>query len=295
MSLERSARGVLAVAAVAAGLVAAVPAEAAPRGGARYDGRSADKQRVFLEVRKGAKRLGDYAFSTRTRCSDGKRHRVVFVSEGERPVAIGDDGSFSYTSPNRRNGQTTFDGKFDDTGNKVTGSFRSTLRTRRYTCRTGEVAYSMNRDGTPGAPYRNARVASGRYEASGRSIALRMRPLLPGGFIHSLNVAYSTRCSSGQDYTWQHKVAVLALTRRATFAVELRGRAPVKPRRRATIRVRIAGRFRYENGAYRVRGAVRTANVVRRAGRRDPCRATLPFAGTFRAGPLGEEGPHPTG
>jgi hypothetical protein len=283
--------------AAAAAATVAVPASAlaGPRAGARYDGTSATSKPVFLEVRQDGRRLGNWEVATRVPCSDGKRHLVGFGSKGERPVTIAPDGTFSFSSPQRRSGQATFKGAFDSSGNRVTGSFNVALKDRHVSCQTGEVTYAMSRDGTPGAPYRDSRVASGLYVASGRSLSLTLRPLLPGQLIHSLHVRYRLRCRSGATRRGFDVLSPLALNRRGAFAGgaagPLNGRSVV-----VRHQFQIEGAFRYLRGAYRLGGAIQVRNVIRRrGGSTDVCKGKIPFVGSFKRGPLGEEGPHPAG
>lgn len=269
----------------------ASPALAGPIASARYDGRDATHKRAFLLVTKDARAITEFGFATRTRCSDGKRRPLVYVSPRRRSTAILADGSFKETTVAGRD-RGTVSGQFDQTGNTVTGIYSIVIRTRRYTCRTGDVTYTLHRDGTAGASFRNALTASGLYSASGRGLKLRMRPLVPAGVIHSFRVTYASRCSSGETEPWELRLLV-PLVKGSRFGAIVRDRHRRKSGTTDTTRAEILGKFTY-TGGYRVAGAIKARNVIRRPGQRpDVCKATIPFTGRFVRGPLGEEGPHP--
>jgi hypothetical protein len=291
MRAEHSGRGIAIGAALAASLVCASPALAGPRGGARYDGRDATHKRAFVAVSKNARSVKAFGFATRTgTCSDHKRHAVIFALARAR-TRILPNGSFGKAVAAGRS-RARVSGQFNASGDTVTGIYNIALRTRRYRCRTGDVNYSLHRDGTRGAPYRNARTASGLYTGSGRGVRLSLRALVPGGLIHSFRVAYSTRCSSGKPQPWALRL-VVPLLKGSRFAAVVRDRHRRKSGGSDSTNAQIAGKFVYARG-YKLAGAIKARNVIRKPGKKPiVCKATIPFTGRFIRGPLGEEGPHP--
>jgi hypothetical protein len=282
-----SAAGVV----IAATLVSAAPALAGARAGARYDGRDATHKRAFVAVSKDGRRIRAFGFATRPTCSDGKRHLVFFESSRRAKPRVLPDGSFNdHLTSGRDRGNMS--GRFDLTGNAVTGSYSISVRTRHYRCKTGTVGYVLNRDGTSGAPYRTGTVASGLYRAAAPGLQLQMRPLVPAGLIHSFDVVYATKCSSGKPQPWELRL-VVAIRKGNRFAALVRDRRRLKGGGSETLRTGIAGSFAYAQG-YKLGGALKARNVIRRPGRRPVvCRGSIRFAGRFIRGPLGEEGPHP--
>src|SRR5918992_3958596 len=161
------------VAALAILLLLAPPVLAGPRPGERYDGRSATGQRVYLSVRADGARLERYAFLVRTRCTDGRRRIQGLSHRGVRPVGIDAAGSFSHQSPAERvrfgrvpgRISLSFSGSFDAAGDSATGTIEATFRARRFDCSSGPVAFTVHRNGTAGAPWRDPLLAPGAYRA----------------------------------------------------------------------------------------------------------------------------------
>jgi hypothetical protein len=275
---------------VLASLLVPGTALAGPRAKAHYDGRDATKRQALVVVSKDGTRAA-FTFGTRAACTDGKRRALVFLDTDKRRLArVLPDGSFT-KSLRDGPGTATVHGTFDAVGNTVTGTYSIVTRARGYTCRTGDVAFTLHRDGTAGAPYRNAVVATGLYQAAGPGVALRMRTVLPSRIVHGARVEYDTKCSSGKRRAWS--VAPLVLMQGSRFGAVVRDRQRLESGAKATTRVRIAGAFAYDNG-YKVAGTLSARNVIKQPGQRPVvCRATVPFTGRFIRGPLGEEGPHP--
>jgi hypothetical protein len=278
--------------ALVAGLTFAPGALAGPFAKARYDGRDAAHKRALVVVAKDGKRVKEFGFAARPSCSDGKRHAVAFVSDKKTSPLVLPDSSFNHHEVVGRN-RADVSGQFDQGGNTVTGIYNIVLATKRFTCRTGDVTYTLHRDGTPGAPFRTPVTASGLYRASAKDVKLHMRALVPGGFIHSFRAAYLTTCSGPKKRRpWAIAATGLAI-RRSRFGVEVRSRERLKSGGSAVTRAVLAGAFTYANG-YKLAGKLTARNVINRPGKpRVVCRATIPFTGSFVRGPLGEEGPHP--
>ena len=292
-SMASSARAVsLAGAAAAICLLCATPALGAPRPGERYDGRSATGQRVYLSVRADGSRLERYGFVVRTRCTDGRRRIQGLVNRGERPVGIDAAGSFSYQSRADRGAygrvrgrlRLSFSGTFDAAGDTATGTIEATFRARRFDCSSGPVGFTVHRDGTAGAPWRDSLMATGSYRASGRGITARLRALAPGRELLRGAIRYRAPCRAGGALTTGRTFLNYPLTERGRLRVA--GRANF---RIPSDRVRVRSRFRLALrflGGTRVRGSWRVRATVFRGGRAiDSCRMSRSFRGTFRSGP----------
>jgi hypothetical protein len=291
MRFEHWCRGVLVGAGVLASLLVPGTALAGPRAKAQYDGRDATNRQALMGVNKKGTRVA-FTFGTRAACTNGKRRALVFIDTDRRRLArVLPDGSFTKSLRDRL-GSATVHGTFDAVGNTVTGTYSIVTRSGRSTCRTGDVAFTLHRDGTAGAPYRNTVVATGLYQAAGPGVVLGMRTVLPSRIIHGARVEYHTKCSSGKRRAWS--VAPLVLMHGSRFGAVVRHRQRLEAGAKATTRVRIAGAFTYDKG-YKVAGTLSARNVINQPGQRPVvCRATIPFTGRFIRGPLGEEGPHPS-
>jgi hypothetical protein len=273
-------------------LLMAPSAAAAPRPGERYDGRSATGQRVYLSVRSDGSRLERYSFLVRTRCSDGKRRLQGLLHPGERPVAIDAAGSFSHTSRPERGGYgrvrgrltLSFSGTFDAAGDTATGTIEATFSGGRFDCATGPVGFTVHRDGTAGAPWRDSLMATGTYRVRGRGVTARLRALAPGRELVRGTFRYRAPCRSGGTLTSGRTFLNYPLTERGRLGVS--GRANFRIR---SDRVSVRSRFRLTlrfSGANRVRGAWRVQAVVTRGGRViDSCAMNRRFSGSFRSGP----------
>jgi hypothetical protein len=282
----------LAGAALAICLLVAPPAGAAPRPGERYDGRSDTGQRVYLSVRSDASRLERYSFVVRTRCSDGRRRIQGLLHPGERPVPIDAAGSFSHSSRPQQGGYgrvrgrltLSFSGTFDAAGDTATGTIEATFRSGRFDCSSGPVGFTVHRDGTAGAPWRDSLMATGAYRAGGRGVTARLRALAPGRELVRGTIRYRAPCRSGGTLTSGRTFLNYPLTESGRLGVS--GRANFRIR---SDRVNVRSRFRLTlrfSGGDRVRGAWRIRAVVRRGGRAiDTCAMTRRFSGRFRSGP----------
>jgi hypothetical protein len=292
--MARGARAVsLAGAAVAAiCLLGAPSALAGPRPGERYDGRSATGQRVYLSVRADGSRLKRYAFVVRTRCSDGRRRIQGLLHPNERPVTIDAAGAFAHSSPayrgrygrSRGRFRLSFSGTFDAAGDTAAGTIQATFRSRRLDCSSGPVAFTVHRDGTAGAPWRDSLMATGLYRARGRGVTARLSALAPGRELVRGTIRYRAPCSRGGTLSSGRTFLNFPLSERGRL--RLSGRANFRiPSDRVTVRSRFRLTLRFFAGQ-RVRGAWRVRAVVRRGGRAiDTCRMSRPFSGSFRSGP----------
>jgi hypothetical protein len=281
-----------AVAALAAVLVAAPAASAGPRPGERYDGRSATGQRVYLSVRADGSRLEGYRFLVRTRCTDGRRRIQGLFHRGERPVGIDAAGGFSHQSPADRGRygrvpgrfSLSFSGAFDAAGDTATGTIEATFRSRRFDCSSGPVAFTVHRDGTAGAPWRDSRMASGAYRARGRGVTARLRTLAPGRELVRGTIRYRAPCRAGGALSSGRTFLNYPLTERGRLRIAGRARFRIRSDR-VTVRSRFRLVLRFSGGT-RVTGAWRVRAVVLRGGRAiDSCRMNRSFRGTFRSGP----------
>jgi hypothetical protein len=287
-----SRAGAVGAAAIAIGLLCAPMAMAGPRPGERYDGRSATGQRVYLSVRADGTRLERYALVVRTRCTDGRRRIQGLVHRGERPVGIDAAGSFSHQSSADRGGygrvrgslRLSFSGTFDAAGDTATGTIEATFRARRFDCSSGPVAFTVHRDGTAGAPWRDSLMATGSYRARGRGVNARLRALAPGRELLRGAIRYRAPCRAGGALTSGRTFLNYPLTERGALRVS--GRADFRiPSDRVMVRSRFRLALRFLGGT-RVRGAWRVRAVVFRGGRAiDSCRMNRSFRGSFRSGP----------
>jgi hypothetical protein len=292
MASRARAVGVAGAAALAICLLLVPPVLAGPRPGERYDGRSATGQRVYLSVRADGSRLERYTFLVRTRCSDGKRRVQGLLHPGERPVPIDAAGSFSHRSPAYRGGygrvrgrlRLSFSGTFDAAGDTATGTIEATFRGRRFDCSSGPIGFTVHRDGTAGAPWRDSLMATGDYRARGRGVTARLRALAPGRELLRGAIRYRAPCRAGGSLTSGRTFVNYPLSERGRLRVT--GRANFRiPSDRVTVRARFRLTLRFFGGG-EVRGAWRVRAVVRRGGRAiDTCQMNRPFSGSFRSGP----------
>jgi hypothetical protein len=273
-------------------LLAAPAASAGPRPGERYDGRSATGQRIYLSVRADGRRLERYTFLVRTRCSDGRRRIQGLLHPNERPVTIDAAGAFAHRSPayrgryGRARGRfrLSFSGTFDAAGDTASGTIRATFRSWRVDCSSDPVAFTVHRDGTAAAPWRDSLMATGTYRARGRGVTARLRALAPGRELLRGTIRYRARCRGGGTLRSGRTFLNYPLSERGRLRVS--GSANFRiPSDRVTVRSRFRLTVRFFGGQ-RVRGAWRLRAVVRRGGRAiDTCRMSRPFSGSFRSGP----------
>jgi hypothetical protein len=286
------AGGVAAAVWLAICMSAAPAAQAGPRPGERYDGFSGTGQRIFLSVRPDGTRLHRYALVVRTRCSDGKRRPQGLLHRGERPVRIDAAGSFSHRSPAYRGGygrvrgrlRFSFSGTFDAPGDTVSGEIRANFRSRRFDCSSGPVPFTLHRDGTAGAPWRDALMATGIYSARGRGVRARLRTLAPGRELLRGAISYRARCRSGGSLGSGR--IFLNYPIGESGRVNAPGRALFRiPQDRVSVRARFRLTLRFSAGT-QVSGVWRLRATVRRGGRvLDRCRMRSAFAGSFQSGP----------
>jgi hypothetical protein len=287
--------GAVGTAVLAICLLGAPTALAGPRPGERYDGRSATGQRIFLSVRADGSRLNHYTFIVRTRCSDGRRRPQGLLDRGERPVRIDAEGRFAYRSAPQRGSYRTrsgrvhgllrlsFSGTFDGPGDSATGTIRATFRSRRFDCSSGPVAFTVFRDGTAGAPWRDPVMATGIYQARGRRVSAQLRTLAPGRVLLRGAIGYRARCSSGGSLRSGRLFRGYDISEGGRLSVP--GRASFRiPQDRVSVRARFRLTLRFSGD--RVTGAWTLRAVVSRGGRPiDTCRMRSAFAGSFLRGP----------
>jgi hypothetical protein len=274
-------------------LAAAPSASAGPRPGERYDGRSATGQRSFLSVSEDGTRVHRYAFIVQTRCTDGSRRPQGLLHPGERPVRIDPAGSFRHRSPAWRGGygrvrgrlRFSFSGTFDGPGDAVTGTLRASFRSRRgFDCRSGPVAFTLHRDGTLGAPWRDAVMATGLYTARGPGVTARLRTLAPGRELVRGMISYRARCRSGGALRSGRVFLRYAISEAGRMTAP--GRASFRiPQDDVRVRARLRLTLRFSAGTS-VTGTWRLRAAVRRGGRTiDVCRMRRSFSGAFVRGP----------
>jgi hypothetical protein len=287
-----SRAGAVGAAVIAICLLCAPVAMAGPRPGERYDGRSATGNRIMLSVRSDGSRLHRYFFGVRIRCTDGSRRLAGLGHPGERPVAIDAAGTFAHRSPayryryGRARGRVrvSFSGTFDAAGDTATGAIEATFRARRFDCSSGPVAFTVHRNGTAGAPWRDSLMATGAYRARGRGVTARLRALAPGRQLLRGGIRYRAPCRAGGALTSGRTFINYRLTERGRLRIS--GRANFRiPSDRVNVRSRFRLTLRFLGGT-RVRGAWRVRAVVFRGGRAiDSCRMSRTFRGSFRSGP----------
>lgn len=281
---------------VLASAAAAPPAGAdSPDPGKRYDGRSSTGQRVFFRLSENGRRLAGYDVVARMRCSDGRRRVLGLSSIRERRVRVAADGSFSGRGRPARvrlgrvvgRAATTFTGQFTGADDGVTGTITARFTRRGLRCTSRGATYSAFEDGTANAPFRNERMATGRYDARGFG-RLRFRTFAPSPSIDRVNFQWRIRCGRGTINLGTISVGILVRPNGRFVRGGRISNVRVGGRFRLSYRFRLAGRFSYR-GAYRVRGSFRARGVVRRNGRRfDSCRVRGGrYAGEFVRGPSG--------
>jgi hypothetical protein len=279
-------------------LLGAPGALAGPRPGERYDGKSATGQRIFVSVSDDGGRLDRYTFAVNTNCTDGERRLQGTIQKGETPTAIDPAGSFSHqsrvrrgfysTSSGRVNGRfrTSFSGTFDATGDSVTGTIESTFESDRFDCSSGPVAYTIYRDGTPQAPFRDTVMATGLYTAAGRGVAAKFRTLAPGRELVRGEISYKARCRSGGNLSSGRIFLNYLLSENGRRSIP--GVATFRIRKdNVSVRVRFVLTVRFfERGGHKVAGTWRVRAAVSRRGRQiDTCRLKKSFKGAFKSGP----------
>jgi hypothetical protein len=295
----RGARGSAAAAVALFLMLAVAPATlSAPRPGERYDGKSATGQRIFLTVSDDGGRLDRYTFAVNTNCTDGERRLQGTIQKGETPTTIDAAGSFSHqsrvrrgfyaTSSGRVNGRfrTTFSGTFDATGDSVTGTIESTFESDGFDCSSGPVAYTIYRDGTPQAPFRDSVMATGLYTAAGKGVAAKLRTLAPGRELVRGEITYRARCRSGGNLRSGRIFLNYLLSDNGRRSIP--GVATFRIRQdnvSVRVRFRLTLRF-FKSSAHKVSGtwSVRAA-VSRRGQQIDTCRLKRSFKGAFKSGP----------
>jgi hypothetical protein len=297
--LRRGVRGPATGAVALVLLSSSAPAAfAAPRPGERYDGKSATGQRIFVSVSDDGGRLDRYTFAVNTNCTDGERRLQGTIQKGESPTTIDAAGSFSHqsrvrrgfysTSSGRVNGRfrTNFSGTFDASGDSVTGTIQSTFESDRFDCSSGPVAYTIYRDGTPQAPFRDSVMATGLYTAAGKGVAAKLRTLAPGRELVRGEINYRARCRSGGNLRSGRIFLNYLLSENGRRSVP--GVATFRIRQdNVTVRVRFRLTLRFfRSGRHKVSGSWSVRAAVSRRGRQiDTCRLKQPFKGTFKSGP----------
>lgn len=285
-----------AIGVVALLLASAPAASAGPSPGARYDGADPTGRPIWLSVAQDGSRLEDYLFQARIPCSDGKRRTQGLIAKGERPVLIDAAGAFTYSSTGRLAHRTrrgavrgrfalTVSGAFSAAGDVVSGTIETTFRSRRFDCSSGPVAYTLHLDGTPGAPWRDATLATGRYTAKQRGLAVNVDVLAPGREVVKATIDWSTRCEN-RDSRADRNLYSGYLLRDGRMSVPGSGRRRVGKGDRFVASDRWRLTLRFTGGAaYRFTGRWRITSIVRLRGRLVAvCRFDKRFAGQYVSG-----------
>lgn len=281
-------------------LAPAGPAWAGPAPGERYDGTSATGQRIFVEPSRDGSRLARYDMVVTTRCNDSKRRTQGLYQANEPPVRIAADGTFSNTPdwgrntyPTRRGPVTgrahlAFSGTFSADANSVAGTITARFRSARFRCSSGPVTYTIHRDGTAGAPWRDGLMATGLYTAKGRGqTSATFRTLAPARRVRKAIVNWRSPCRSGGHLTGAVILTNFQVIRSRIRSVARDGRRLSDGGGLSSFDSwRLRFRFFARDGRYFVEGSLRISSVVRRNGRPiDRCSATRRFSGAFRQGP----------
>lgn len=271
--------------------------EAAQLAGGRYDGRLPGDVRINLRVSGDRSRLAAVQFGVRMSCSDGRR-LTAYAAPGSA-VPITPAGSFAFTGnerlTTRRRGRrvsgvvtVTASGAFSASGESAAGTTSWTFTSPTLRCSSAMAPYTVYLDGTRGAPFRGARLATGRYamRAAGRGLAFRgaLRAFAPSGELSLLRIRSRVSCRGGGSFGGNDDFERVQLKRGAAVVrrrFRVRGGGGVV----SHVRSRLSLRF-YRRGSYRVRGTWRVSAAVFEAGRRiDTCRLSKRFSGRFRTGP----------
>ena len=284
--------------ALALGLAPAVSAEQ-PAPGARYDGTNQSGDRVYVRVRADAAALAAYDVGSRMTCSDGKRRYLGLGSRGEPTVLVASDGSFqnipvagSFTYPNGLKGQakTSFQGQFT-AKDVATGTVTNTFTSKRVKCSSPPVPWTAYRDGTAQAPFRNAFMATGSYQAAGKGISFKqLETLAPARRITKLKFKWTVACASGREYRNTETYDPGELNRAGDTAVDLPGRNKFRLRGGYVVserfRLQIGFKQSLNPAFYGVSGQFKMNATFRRRGKVvDSCRGTRKFSGRFVSGP----------
>jgi hypothetical protein len=279
-------------------LMCAPGALAGPRPGERYDGKSGTGQRIFLTVSDDGGRLDRYTFAVNTSCTDGERRLQGTIQKGETPAAIDAAGSFAHQSREQRGFystpsgrvtgrfRTSFSGTFDAAGDSVTGTIESTFRSDRFDCSSGPVAYTIYRDGTAQAPFRDSVMATGLYTAAGKGVEARLRTLAPGREMVRGEISYRAPCRSGGSLRSGRIFLNYLLSENGRRSIPGVARFRIR-RDNVSVRVRFRLTLRFfRTGGHKVTGTWRVRAAVSRGGRQiDTCRLQRSFKGAFRSGP----------
>lgn len=241
--------------------------------------------------------LAAFQFAPRMRCNDGRRLAVFVAPAPGSPVSPA--GSFAFTGSQpvtvTRGGRrvrgevgVTVSGAFSASGESATGTTSSTFTSATLRCSSGTVPYTVYLDGSRGAPFRSARVATGRYamRVAGSGLAFRsaLRAFVPSAEVSLLRIRSRVRCRGGGSFGGDDDFVGLPLRRGVAVA-----RRRFRVRRAGVVshvRSRLVLRFYRRSSSYRVRGTWRITAIVYRGGRRsDTCGLSKRFSGRFRSGP----------
>jgi hypothetical protein len=274
--------------------LAPAPASAAARPGQRYDGMIDRDLRNHLVVSSDGTRLQRYVFRVGVSCSDGSGGFLAWDETGDPPIPIDPQGAFAFDSgPIRgRLGDGTpgvfrfrLDGRFDESGENVSGTITYLFEGRRLRCRRTTAHYTLHLDGTPNAPFTTGTMTNGIYFARGPGVELSLRTWVPSREILRVRVSYRARCRAGYRFTG---IEVFRLVWLSGDRFRLRNsyRTPVRGGGTARIGSRLFGEFhRSPEGGYAVDGVwTLTATFRARDGRLQRCSQREQFSGTVDQG-----------
>jgi hypothetical protein len=279
----------------------ASPAAAAPSAGGRYDGRvKGSPERAILKVANNRAGLTSYFLSARIPCSDGKSRTFGFNQEKEPPAKFTGD---AFTLTSRTESRFRYEQKgADPVGSlniavagtfgtdTVSGTVTPTFTSKTARC-SASVPFTMALDGTAGAPFRDAVMATGEYRVThtdGISVA-PFSTIAPGRLLNGLTIRWESDCGPG-TFNGRFPFVPLQLTSGGRFAVVKAldaGRAKGKKGVRYATSANLSLRFSKQGSAYRVRGAWRATTVLTRGKKKlATCRSKrLVFNGRLRSGP----------
>ena len=139
------------------------------------------------------------------------------------------------------------------------------------------MSYTIYRDGTPQAPFSDAVMSTGLYNARGKGIAAKVDTLAPGRTVLRAELNYRARCGSGGNLRSGRIFSNYLLSESGRRIIAGRARFRIR-KDDVTVRIRFRLGFRFfESAGYKVAGSwsVR-AKVFRRGQQIDACRLTSP-------------------
>lgn len=255
----------LSVAAVA--LLGPVSAPAA-RAAQRFDGASRGGSPAVLEL---TATRATFDVGVRGRCSGG----TPFVSGIRGEADVGKDDTFSSVGRGRRGDYGSRHGRYllvlraRRRADTVRGTVRVSFRAGGFSCGTGNVPFVAHADGSPGAPFRDGRAATGRYTAAGQGVfGLRAGVFLPARRLRTVTFSWRVRCEGKRPVFLRGYETFSARTLfRGRVVVGGRRSVPLARGRVSHEAYRLGVRLFMAGGLYRIAGAWRVRAAVTRGDR----------------------------